>query len=508
MKKRLLCLCLLMSALWANAQVELDCAKLVFAMPGKPFVQKVRATDADAVLSVDSLPEGLHWNAERQMITGSVAQAGEYYYFVTMSHGSTTTEKITLRVSDNLQQKTPFMGLLTWNIFEGDISDTLVRQLADAMVDLGLREAGYKYLCLDDLWAEPERDAGHNLLCHKTKFPEGLAPLTQYVHDRGLKFGIYSDAGTRTCSGGQPGSMGFEEKDAYWMVKSNFDLLKYDYCNSAGEDLATAKKSYKWMGVQLQRFMRNNPNADFVYYLCEWGVRKPWQWGAEVGGTCWRATADTRDCWENPTYKGGVLDNIRVMTKIWQYNGVNRFNDADMMMCGLHGKGRSSNAGTDGSGMSQSEYRTQMVLWCMWSSPLTLCFDITTLYDGQSRIDKKLFNPYYKDDLAMITNADLIALDQDPLGQAAETLVFDNERLVLMKDLANGDVAISVTNMRDKSAELTIALKDFPVLDAKKKYKSKELISGDVELNLSVSRDNLVVILPAHGTIVWRFSEQ
>lgn len=494
-----------MFAVVANAQVQQDCAKLVYGVPGQRFVQKIRTTDAGAQVAVEGLPEGLLWNAGRQMVDGVVAQEGEYHYYVRMN-GAVDT--VTLHVKNDLPQKTPFMGLLTWNVFEGDISDTLVRQVADAMVDLGLAQVGYRYLCLDDLWAEAERENRH-LVWNRQKFPNGPQAMVDYVHAKGLKLGIYSDAGSRTCSGGQPGSLGFEAEDAGDFVSAwGMDLLKYDFCNNDRTDRAGAFDAYSAMSAQLAKSLGAAGKGDFVYYLCEWGGREPWKWGAEAGGTCWRATADTRDCWENPTYKGGVLDNIKIMTKIWQYNGINRFNDADMMMCGLHGKGKSSNAGTDGQGMSQSEYRTQMVLWCMWGSPLTLCFDVTTLYDGQSRIDAGLYNPYYKSDLALITNADLIAIDQDPLAQAAEPLVFDDDWLVLMKDLYGGDVAVSATNMHDEPALLELSLKDIPTLDPNKHYMSTELLSGDVENKLSPARDRFVVMLPAHGTMVWRFSEQ
>lgn len=494
-----------MFALTANAQEQLDCAKLVFGVPGQRFVQKIRTVDAGAKVTVEGLPEGLHWNAERQMVDGTVAQEGEYHYYV-RTEG--TLDTIVLKVMANLPQRTPFMGLLTWNVFEGDISDAAVRQVADAMVDLGLAEAGYRFLCLDDLWAEAERENRH-LVWNRQKFPNEPKAVVDYVHAKGLKLGIYSDAGSRTCSGGQPGSLGYEAEDAGDFVSVwGMDLLKYDFCNNDRNDRAGAFAAYSAMNSQLDKSLREVGKRDFVYYLCEWGGREPWKWGAEAGGTCWRATPDTRDCWENPTYKGGVLDNIKIMTKIWQYNGINRFNDADMMMCGLHGMGKSSNAGTDGQGMTQSEYRTQMVLWCMWSSPLTLCFDVTTLYDGQSRINNRLYNPYYKEDLALIANADLIALDQDPLAQAAEPLTFDEDWLVLMKDLVGGDVAVSATNMRSEPAWFTLSLKEIPTLNPAKRYMSTELLSGDVEKNLSTAREKFVVMLPAHGTVVWRFSEQ
>lgn len=505
MKKKILSILFLAAAFVAVGQVKLDCADHVYAIPGERFMHKIRLTQPDAEVLAVNLPKGLAWNAERRLVEGVVEESGIFeYQVVARYNGEEARFGINLQVDAGLAMPRPFMGLLTWNIFEGDISDTLVRQLADAMAELGLAKAGYNYLCLDDLWAESERDAEGNLQCNAQKFPHGMKSLADYVHGKGLKFGVYSDGGTRTCSGGQPGSLGFEEADARQFANWGFDLLKYDYCNNAGTSSEVARQTYRAMADALKGVMPR----DFVYYLCEWGEREPWKWGAEAGGQCWRSTPDTRDCWENPTYKGGVLDNIKIMTNIWQYSGINRFNDADMMMCGLHGSGKSSNAGTNSEGMTQSEYRTQMILWSMWSSPLTLCFDITTLYDGRSRLNEKLYNPYYTLDLQLITNPEIIALDQDPLGQAAETVVFDEENLMLMKDLANGDVAISATNLRDEAREVEVRLKDFGALRRDVRYKSVDLLTGDEETGVSASKDTYVVILPAHGSIVWRFSEQ
>lgn len=480
---------------------ELDCARRVYAVPGQRFMHKIRTSQPADELRVFQLPEGLLWNTRRQLVEGTVDRAGEYCYYVYQRYGAASrTDTVRLLVSDRLPQPTPFMGLLTWNIFESDISDQRIRLLADAMTDLGLAEAGYRYLCLDDLWAEYDRDAAGHLQWHHEKFPYGLKELSKYVHDKGLKFGIYSDAGTRTCSKGQPGSLGHETVDAADFVSWGFDLLKYDYCNSPGRSADTAAMCYAAMAKAL----RDVADPSFLYYLCEWGWRDPWRWGAEAGGSCWRSAPDTRDSWTNPHYSGGVMEVLKTFAHIWQYCGINRFNDADMMMCGLHGTGRSSNEGTDGRGMTQDEYTSQFVLWCMWSSPLTLCFDITALYDGTSRCGSGVVNPLYKEDLALITNAALIALDQDPLGQAAETIEYGPEVLVLMKDLADGGFALSVTNLTEAPITATVPLSSLPAMEPKRNYACTDLLDARIPTQYHTNEATLTLPLNAHATRVWR----
>lgn len=396
-------------------------------------------------------------------------------------------------------QDRPLMGMLTWNVMEHDISSDKMKILADAMDDLGLKDAGYTYLCLDDCWAKPERNEAGELQPDLDKFPDGLKALTDYIHSKGLRAGIYSDAGSHTCSWAQPGSYGHERTDARCFAQWGFDLLKYDFCNNPGNCTDTAISVYGKMNLALKEYCPK----DFIYYICEWGRLEPWLWAHTVGGNCWRATDDTRDCWQNPTYKGGVLDNIEIFKRIWPHTSQGRWNDADMLMCGLHGTGKSSNAGTDGKGMTQDEYRTQFILWCMWSSPLTLCFDITTLYDGHSRISD-LYNPYYKEDLAIVTNRDIIAIDQDAACSCARPLPSSDNQLVLVKNLHGGDLAISITNLSDHEATLSATFCEEMKLERGKAYRLRDLSTGHMLDGTYRLGDRLSATLPSHGTIVVR----
>lgn len=203
----------------------------VYSLPGVRFMHKIRPVDAMAEVSVSGLPEGLVWNASRRLVEGVVDIPGEYYYKVNVENGdSTVQETVSLTVSPDLQQPTPFMGWLSWNVVEGDISDEVVRTVADAMVSTGLKDAGYDYLVIDDLWQAKAREEGTGFPSPDSiKFPDGMKAVADYVHSKGLKFGIYSDAGSKTCAGCF-GSYGFEEVDAKAYAGWDVDLLKYDYC--------------------------------------------------------------------------------------------------------------------------------------------------------------------------------------------------------------------------------------------------------------------------------------
>ncbi len=376
---------------------KLACATVLFSQPGGRYMHKIRTLSPEARVVVEDLPAGLKWNSERKLVEGVVTDEGEYTYIAkVILDGRTFEEPIKLTVSSRLQQPVPFMGWLSWNVVQGDISERVIRKVADAFHSQGLYEAGDKYLCIDDLWHADQRAADGRPLPHADKFPNGIKAAADYVHAKGLKFGIYSDAAEKTCAG-RFGSYGNEEVDARTYAEWGVDLLKYDYCG-APADRESAEKRYKAMGDALRATGR-----DILFYMCEWGAREPWKWGVNTGATTWRCTYDTRDGWNGEHGGIGIVQSVEGMKDLWPYSGPNRFNDADMMCVCIHGTGKSSNDLVAGKpGMTQTEYRTQFALWCMWSSPLTLSFDLT----------KKIS----KDDLAIMTHRELIAINQDRMG--------------------------------------------------------------------------------------------
>ncbi|MDO4210579.1 MAG: glycoside hydrolase family 27 protein [Bacteroidales bacterium] len=494
----------------------LNSATKVFALPGTPFMQKLLPHEGYTITSVTGLPAGLEVDMTSRrypFVKGTAPEAGEYTYAVHLNDeaGEEQVVEIGFTVSPDLNQPVPFMGLLTWNSFEKHIDQNKVMKLADALVDFGLYDVGFDHMCIDDCWAKTAREGGRYAL-NPDKFYD-LPALCDYVHNKGMKIGIYSDAADFTCSRAMPGSYGYEDVDAQDFVNWGFDLLKYDYC-FAPADAKTAEKRYRAMYDALAKAMVNagKKPEDFMLYMCEWGRRSPWLWGANTGATCWRSTDDTREHWTDATYHGGITDIIGVMKNIWQYNGPNRFNDADMLMVGLHGTGYSSNdGGTPGvpAGFSLDEQRTNYALWCMWSSPLTLSCNITN-FDGQpnSLTGKTVTNKYYQVDLDLIRNRHLIALDQDPLGQAAEPIVDNANYIIFAKDCADGDVAISFTNLSNSKRSVKLDLSLVPGLIPGHTYAVLDLFQDAAKVGEVTTADTYTCAsLTKHNTAVYRLHD-
>ena len=332
---------------------------------------------------------------------------------------------------------TPPMGWMTWNMFKGDISEQLIKETADAMVESGLSDAGYKYVFIDDLW-QGGRDNRNNIIPDPKKFPNGIKALADYVHSKGLKLGIYSDAAQLTC-GGCTASYGFEEQDARTFASWGVDYLKYDYCN-APEDSATARLRYKTMADALSKSGR-----DIVLGICEWGQRNGEEWCEHVGGQLWRTSSDVRDMWKDIVNQGGVgiLDIINVTAPLSKQVRHGQWPDMDMLVVGLNGKGGPS-SDLGGVGCTYTEYQTQMSMWCMMSSVLALSNDLRHLTPEDKRI---------------LLNKEIIAIDQDPLGKAAERVVNEAGHQVFVRPLANGSHAVAILNSGDKAQRLSVSFK-------------------------------------------------
>ena len=220
---------------------------------------------------------------------------------------------------------TPPMGWNSWNKFGCDINEQTIRETADAMAANGMRDAGYRYLVIDDCW-QIGRDSSGNIIADPKRFPSGMKSLGDYIHSKGLKFGIYSDAGTATCQG-RPGSRGYEFQDARTYASWGADYLKYDWCNHGKQN---PESSYITMRDALYKAGR-----PVVFSICEWGVSKPWEWASDIGHL-WRSTEDIINCFDCKNYWGGngVLQIIDLFTDIGQYTGPGHWNDADMLEIG------------------------------------------------------------------------------------------------------------------------------------------------------------------------------
>lgn len=466
---------------------KLACATTVFSQPNVRFMQKVRSTVTGAQLSVSNLPAGLTWNAARNIVEGVVAEEGVYTYQINVTvDGETTSEDVTLTVSSSLQHPVPFMGWLSWNSVQGNISQKIIEQAVELFQNKGLYECGWNHIMMDDLW-QGTRKADGTPQPNASRFPNGLKTVADYVHQNGMKFGLYTDAADRTCAGAF-GSYGYETIDAKTYAEWGVDVVKCDYCY-APDDVETAKKRYKALADAFAAAGNNT-----MLYICEWGVREPWKWGAEVGGRCWRISQDVRDCWTGSGSGVGVVQSIEAMKNLSAYQGVNRFNDSDMLCTGLHATGKSSNdlCGGTGAGMTDDEYATQFALWCMWSSPMALSFDPSknTLTDA---------------DFKLLRNKELIALNQDRMGQQGDLISEADDLVVFAKDCENGDVALSVTNMSSSEKQATFDFTAIPALDPTKTYTVRDVMEN---AEAGEATGTFTTDVRKHATRVFRLAEK
>jgi len=381
---------------------------------------------------------------------------------------------------------TPPMGWMTWNYFADKINEKDIREMADALVSSGMLAAGYQYLFIDDGW-QGGRDNKNNLIADPHKFPSGIKMLADYVHSKGLKLGIYSDAAQLTCAG-YTGSLNFEEQDAKVFAAWGIDYLKYDYCN-APSDSAAAKLRYKTIADAL-----HNSGRDITLGICEWGDRVPWLWAANVGGQLWRTTADVRDKWKTTrSYTkanelhgigAGILDITDMNAELWQYAGPGRWNDMDMLVVGLYGKkGPSGDLG--GTGCSDIEYQSQMSLWCMLASPLAATNDIRNMNDATKHI---------------LLNKEIIAINQDVLGKQAERKLNNETWNVFVKPLANGDYAVAILNRSDTPGKFSLNFSDIGLYN---KYEVR-----DVWAHTIIGSKKWTGVIKSHETKVFRLKKK
>lgn len=465
------------------------CATHLYALPGAPFIHKLVPNGGEHISGADfgdiSTLALCHdrenvGNCYTYIRGTAPAKEGEYIYSLMVSgaDGSETSVAVRLTVSSFLQSPTPMMGWLTWNWFARSISHDKMVDIARGMKKHGLIDAGFSTIVLDDAWGEPTTDKTA-LTYDAQKFPQGISGLKAALQDvhEGLRIGIYSDAGCMTCENYQPGSYLHESEHLVLFDSWGVDMLKYDYCNSE----ATTQVSYSRMGDAVKA-LNDRREAEgrtpFVFNICEWGKTSPWLWGAEAGGSSWRATSDAREDWIGNASRPGVLGGVDEVRRLWMYAGVNRFNDLDMMCIGLHGLGGPSNNivshmsnGGRIEGLTDAQARSQMSLWCMMASPLSLTCDLRENPQGEANSGVSLPQPLITAaDIETLTNGEVLAINQDVLGQQAEymealstgTADYCSQGYdVYAKDLMEGRMAVAVTN-RDGQMQESIRL---PLVD-------------------------------------------
>jgi alpha-galactosidase len=307
--------------------------------------------------------------------------------------------------------KTPQMGWNSWNKFSCNINERLIRETADAMVKTGMRDAGYEYVNIDDCW-HGERDALGFIHANKKRFPSGIKALADYVHAQGLKLGIYSDAGTATCAG-HPGSLNYEYQDAVTYASWGIDYVKYDWCDTEG---LNAQVAYTTMRDAIKKAGR-----PMLFSMCEWGENKPWLWAKDVGHS-WRTTGDIYACWDcviSTRYMSSqsVLRILDQQEGLREYAGPGHWNDMDMLEVG--------------NGMSASADSAHFSLWAMLASPLIAGNDLRSMSETTRKI---------------LTNKDVIAINQDKLGIQALRTVSVGALEIWIKPLANNEWAMLFLN--------------------------------------------------------------
>ena len=320
----------------------------------------------------------------------------------------------------------PPMGWNSWNTFYDQVSEELVCTTADAMVERGLQAAGYTYLVIDDCWAIKERDRQGNLVPDPAKFPHGMKAVADYVHAKGLKLGLYACCGVLTCAG-YPGSFEHEFQDAAQFAHWGIDYLKYDNCHRPAS--IPSHILYRRMGMALRSCGR-----EIVYAVCQWGTEDVQQWIHSTGAQTFRSTVDIQDSWNS-------IESIARAQLEHQCSCPGCFNDMDILVAGMYGKGM--NPETSMGGCTDEEYQTHFALWAMLGSPLMVGCDLRTMPEPT---------------LALLKNPNLIALNQDPECRSCHRIsVYGKpDAFVLAKPLSNGDYAIGFFNFSDGTDLLTL----------------------------------------------------
>jgi alpha-galactosidase len=360
-------------------------------------------------------------------------------------------------VPDNGLARTPPMGWNSWNLFAcRGVNDTVVRGIADAMVSSGMKAAGYQYVNIDDCWEGP-RDANGNITSN-TKFPD-MKALADYVHSKGLKIGIYSSPGPKTCAGYE-GSYGHEEQDAKTYAAWGFDYLKYDWCSAAriykDEEMQAV---YQKMGDALRKTGR-----PIVYSLCQYGRNEVWKWGAKVSGNLWRTTGDIRDTWDSMSRIGFRQFDIS------QYQKPGHWNDPDMLEIG-------------NGGMTSDEYRTHMSLWSMLAAPLLAGNDLRSMS---------------AETLEILTNKEVIAIDQDPDGKPVQRISEpDAMAVVLARPLHDRSFAVALFNRTEQPQTISINWSSIGL--AGKKLRARNLWK---RADVNVSGQSYSATVPSHGVVL------
>ena len=415
----------------APAVPRINGARVFGVRPFSPFLFKVAATgELPLKYSAAGLPEGLEIDPSNGLITGSLKKKGEYVVQLSVENHCGIAERELKIIVGEVISLTPPLGWNSWNCWGLSVSDKKVRQSADAMVSSGLINHGWTYINIDDGWEDTHDHLGNIL--PNAKF-SNMKALSSYVHSLGLKIGIYSSPGPRTC-GGYEGSYKFEEKDAQNYANWGIDYLKYDWCSYGNIAPRPTPEQMKYPYKEMKHAIRK-ANRDIHFSLCQYGMGDVWTWGAEVDGNSWRTTGDITDTWES-------LSDIGFnQGKCSPYSAPGRWNDPDMLVVGLVGWGPALHS----TRLTPDEQYTHISLWSLLAAPLLIGCDL-------EQLDVFTMN--------LLTNDEVLAINQDPLGKQASQVWKTDEYEIWARDLADGSKAVGLFNKTDKPLYVPVDMKD------------------------------------------------
>jgi alpha-galactosidase len=489
----------------APATPRINGASVFGVRPGSPFLFTVPATgQRPMTFSATGLPTGLELDGKTGRITGKLAAAGTHIVTLHAENALGRAEKKFRIVCGDRIALTPPMGWNSWNCFAHEVTADRVKRAADTLVKTGLINHGWTYINVDDFWQHhrgskdptltgPARDAQGNIVPN-VRFGD-MKALADYVHELGLKIGLYSSPGPWTC-GGCAGSYGHEQQDAQAYAEWGFDYLKYDWCSYGGiadglaaddpkvpsvhwgkgeTDLAIAQAPYALMGAALNRQPR-----DIVYSLCQYGMSDVWKWGDTVGGNSWRTTNDISGTWKSMSGIALAQDKAAPFAKPGNWN------DPDMLILGHIGWGN-----PQPTRLTPDEQYLHFSLWCLFASPLLIGCDMEKLDDFT---------------LSLLTNDEVIAINQDPLGHQATCVDTVGDVRVYLKKLEDGSVAVGFCNFGRKPAELKY--ERFTALGLSGRQTVRDLWRQQDLGTIEAGRDGWPLTIPTHGIVLLKLTAE
>lgn len=484
------------------ATPRINSAGVYGVRPGSPFLFRIAATgDRPMIFSAKKLPEGLKLDPETGIITGKIDSKGTYEVELSAKNAKgSVSKKLRIEAGDRIAL-TPTMGWNSWNCFGHEVSADKVKRAADALVKKGLVNHGWNYINIDDSW-QFNRDGKDPLFQGKmrdengyiltnSKFPD-MKNLGDYIHGNGLKMGIYSSPGPWTC-GGCAGSYGYEKQDAESYAKWGVDYLKYDWCSYGGvidglpgndankvPSLAFQGGGDPEKGVRPFLLMGNilkQQSRDIVYNLCQYGMGDVWKWGEEVHAQSWRTTNDITDTWAS------VKNIALAQEKAASYAKPGNWNDPDMLVLGVVGWGNPHQ-----SRLKPDEQYLHISLWSIFSAPLLIGCDLEKLDDFT---------------LNLLTNDEVIAVNQDALGKQGVCLHTIGELRIYVKELEDGGKAVAFANFGREKVKLPY--KDFKKLGISGTQTVRDLWRQKNIADINTDKESLSLDIPAHGVAYYKF---